>query len=125
MSEVRHTTEDDWDLWRAIRLRSLRDSPDAFGSTYEREVDFAETDWRERLHLGPRVVVVEDGHPVALGGGVPAPDGLMVFGMWTDPEHRGRGHATTVLDAVVGWAVNSLWSSFALGPKPTARLLVT
>lgn len=104
MSEVRRVTEDDWETWREVRLRSLRDSPDAFGSTHVREVGFTESDWRGRLHRGPRVLVVEDGHPVALGGGVPYPEGLMVFGMWTDPAHRGRGYATAILDLVVGWA---------------------
>ena len=28
----------------------------------------------------------------------------MVFGMWTDPAHRRRGHANAVLDVVVAWA---------------------
>ncbi|MEO5852595.1 MAG: bifunctional GNAT family N-acetyltransferase/class I SAM-dependent methyltransferase [Nocardioides sp.] len=101
---TRRATEDDWETWREIRLRSLLDSPDAFGSTYDRELAFTEADWRGRLHQGPRVLVSVDGCAVALGGGFPVPEGLMVFGMWTDPAHRGHGHATAVLDVVVGWA---------------------
>lgn len=95
---------DDWETWRDIRLRSLQDSPDAFGSTLEREAAYDEADWRERMRLGPRELVVEDGLAVALGGGFPVDQTLMVFGMWTAPGHRGRGHATVILDAVVGWA---------------------
>ncbi len=95
---------DDWEVWREIRLRSLADAPDAFGSTYERELAFAEDDWRERLKAGPRVVVLLDGRAVALGGGFPRDDELMVFGMWTDPAHRRHGHADRVLDVVVQWA---------------------
>lgn len=95
---------DDWEAWREIRLRSLAESPDAFGSTYDREIAFTEADWRERLAKGPRFLVVTDGVPVALGGGFPLPHGFMVFGMWTDPAHRRRGHSWAVLDAVVGWA---------------------
>lgn len=95
---------DDWEAWREIRLRSLADAPDAFGSTYEREQSFTEDDWRDRLSSGPRVVVLVDGQPVALGGGFPRDDGLMVFGMWTDPGHRRQGHAYRVLDEVVTWA---------------------
>ena len=104
MREVRSVGPDDWEAWRLLRLRSLRDSPDAFGSTYEREAPFAEALWRERLTQGPRVLVLEDGEPVALGGGFPVDAGLMVFGMWTDPAHRGRGHARAILDVVTGWA---------------------
>ena len=96
--------EDDWQAWRDLRLRSLADAPDAFGSTLERELAFSETDWRDRLKKGPRVLVLVDDVPVALGGGFPNGDALMVFGMWTDPAHRRRGHADAVLDVVVGWA---------------------
>ena len=104
MSEVRRVGQDDWEAWRDIRLRSLAECPDAFGSTYAREVDFVEADWRERLRKGPRVLVLTHGQPMALGGGFPVPEGLMVFGMWTDPGHRRLGHANAVLDVVVGWA---------------------
>lgn len=104
-TEVRRVDGDDWELWREIRLRSLLDSPDAFGSTYDAELGFAEADWRQRLKRGPRVLVLADDRPVAMGGGFPLPGHrLMVFGMWTDPAHRGRGHARAVLDVVVGWA---------------------
>ena len=34
---VRVVDGDDWRTWREIRLRALRDSPSAFGSTYARE----------------------------------------------------------------------------------------
>ena len=100
--EVRRVHPDDWEAWRDLRLRSLAESPDAFGSTYERELGFTEDLWRDRLKSGPRVLVLVDGEPVALGGGFPYDDGLMVFGMWTDPAHRRRGHADAVLDVVVG-----------------------
>ena len=104
MADLVTLQSDDWETWRAIRLRSLLDSPDGFGSTYERECRSTEDDWRERLRQGTRVVVIADGRPVALGGGFPMGGTAMVFGMWTDPGHRGRGHATAILDHVVEWA---------------------
>jgi ribosomal protein S18 acetylase RimI-like enzyme len=99
MSELRWLVPDDWKLFRKIRLRALADSPDAFGSTLERELTFTEDDWRHRLW--EPVVVVMDPIPVAVGGvfdldGVPH-----VWGMWTAPEDRGRGHARYILDAVL------------------------
>jgi ribosomal protein S18 acetylase RimI-like enzyme len=99
MSEVRRLGPDDWAAFRDIRLRSLAGAPDAFGSTLEREQAFAESDWRERL--GGHVVAVEDPLPVSVGGVFERDGDLHVWGMWTDPEHRGRGHAHTVLDALI------------------------
>ena len=103
---VLRVTGDSWQTWRDIRLRSLRESPDAFGSTYEREVAFTETDWRQRLGgAGPCVLVTSGEDPVAMGAGwCHEPGRLMVVAMWTDPKVRGRGIGTRVLDEIVGWA---------------------
>jgi ribosomal protein S18 acetylase RimI-like enzyme len=99
MGEVRRLGPDDWAAFRDIRLRSLADSPDSFGSTLEREQAFTEGDWRTRL-TGP-VVVVEDPEPVAIGGTFDNDGVLHVWGMWTDPAHRHRGHAWAVLEALL------------------------
>ncbi|MGC4109653.1 MAG: N-acetyltransferase [Nocardioides sp.] len=99
MAELRRLGPDDWETFREIRLRALADSPDAFGSTLEREQGFTEDDWRQRL-AGP-VYVVVDPHPVSVGGIFEGEGHLHVWGMWTDPDHRGRGHARSVLDAVI------------------------
>lgn len=98
MSEARRLGPDDWEAFRDIRLRSLADSPDAFGSTFERERGFTEADWRQRVS-GP-VYVVEDPAPVAVGGIFDREGISQIWGMWTDPAHRGRGHAHRVLDAL-------------------------
>ena len=97
-------TADDWTVLREIRLRALADSPDAFGSTLEREQGFDEQDWRRRT-VRPVLVVEVDGRRVAMGGTF-ADDGVLhVWGMWTDPEHRGSGHGRALLDALVAPAV--------------------
>jgi ribosomal protein S18 acetylase RimI-like enzyme len=99
MTEVRRICADDWQTFRDVRLRALADSPDAFGSTLEREQAFAEADWRRRLS-GP-VVVVLNPHTVSVGG-LFDDDGVShVWGMWTDPAHRRRGHARTILDSLI------------------------
>jgi ribosomal protein S18 acetylase RimI-like enzyme len=99
MSEVRRLGPDDWKDFRDIRLRSLADSPDAFGSTLDREQEFTEEDWRRRL-TGP-VYVVDDPYPVAISGIFDNDGTPHVWGMWTDPAHRGRGHARRLLDALI------------------------
>src|SRR6478672_7337242 len=39
----------DWAAYRELRLRSLRESPDAYGSTYAFEADFSPELWQQRL----------------------------------------------------------------------------
>lgn len=99
MAELRRLTPDDWQDFREIRLTSLADSPDAFGSTLEREQAFTEADWRRRP-TGP-VYVVDDPRPVAIGGIFDNAGTPHIWGMWTDPAHRGRGHARRILDALI------------------------
>jgi len=98
MTDVRRLRPDDWETFRDVRLRSLADSPDAFGSTLEREQAFTEHDWRQRV--SGAVFVVLDPGPVAVGGIVVHDDVGQVWGMWTDPAHRRRGHARRILDAL-------------------------
>jgi ribosomal protein S18 acetylase RimI-like enzyme len=98
---VRVLDPDDWDIWRDLRLRSLADTPDAFGSSLERELDFTEGDWRRRLE-STAVVAFVDGTPAALGGSFQVRAGwVQVVAMWTDPAYRRRGLSRAVLDALV------------------------
>lgn len=99
MAILRRLGPDDWEAFRGIRLRSLAGAPEAFGSTLEREQGFVEADWRRRLS-GP-VYVVDDPAPVAVGGLFDHDGVSHVWGMWTDPEHRDRGHARRILDALI------------------------
>lgn len=109
MSEIRarNITPDDWEDWRDIRLRSLLEDPDAFGSTYARESQFDESTWRARTDgiSGPAMLAYADDKAVGMGAGwLYEPGRLMVVAMWTEPAWRGRGVGLILLDQVVGWA---------------------
>ncbi|MDG4791256.1 GNAT family N-acetyltransferase [Micromonospora sp. WMMD1102] len=98
---------DDWKSWREIRLRALRQDPEAFGSTHEREAAFTEPEWRYRLDgaSGPSVLAYAGDELVGIGAGwLYEPGRLMVVAMWTEPDRRGAGIGRQVLDHVVGWA---------------------
>jgi GNAT superfamily N-acetyltransferase len=114
---VRVATEADWRTWRDLRLRALSDSPDAFGSTYERELALTEDDWRRRAagaanavsvgagDPGPAVLAFAGDQPVGIGGGYcDLPGWLHVVAMWTDPAWRGRHVGEQVVNALDEWA---------------------
>jgi GNAT superfamily N-acetyltransferase len=106
---VERAGPDDWRAWREIRLRGLRTDPDAFGSAWQREHDFTEAQWRERLATSYAVLARVGAQPgtaaVATGGLVtPEPGVCQVVAMWTAPEHRGRGVGRAVLEHLLGAA---------------------
>lgn len=100
-------------LYRAIRLRSLADSPDAFATTLaEQEAHGPET-WAARLSAA--AISGKDCPLVAEWNGEPAGlvwakvDGaddavVNIFQMWVSPESRGRGVAAALLGEAIAWA---------------------
>jgi GNAT superfamily N-acetyltransferase len=106
VTTVREVGGQDWPTWRDIRLRALQDSPDAFGSTYARELDFTEADWRRRLEDPEAVSVLafDGSRPVGMGGGFPdRPGWLHVVAMWVEPAQRGQGIGQSILQAIHCW----------------------
>jgi GNAT superfamily N-acetyltransferase len=114
MTRVERLREDDWAVFRELRLRSLLDSPEAFGSTYGDESSWTEGPWRDwaagRWRGGTAVVFAgrgDDGAAVgtATGAEYDAEAGVAhVYAMWVAPDARGAGVGRALLDAVAGWA---------------------
>jgi GNAT superfamily N-acetyltransferase len=106
--------EDDWVAFRDIRLRSLLDSPDAFGSTYGEESSRAERAWRDwaagRWRGGVAVAFAgRDPTGAVVGTATGAefeadPRVAHVYAMWVAPEVRGAGVGHALVDAVAAWA---------------------
>lgn len=100
---------DAWERWREIRLRALRDAPDAFGSSFEREEAYTESDWRRWLTLGPTWIAVVDERDVGIicGGQHHSAEIPWVYAMWVEPTVRGTGVAESLLGVVIDWARQS------------------
>jgi GNAT superfamily N-acetyltransferase len=98
---------EDWEELREIRLRALADAPDAFGAVLAEVEAYDDRVWRDRLATNnPTYVVREATGTVAMAGGFAPPDSSVAFvwGMWTAPAARGRGHSSALLHTVVTWA---------------------
>jgi ribosomal protein S18 acetylase RimI-like enzyme len=81
----------------------LRDAPEAFGSTYERERAFDEAVWRGRLSDPTQVAVLARAGDTVVGMGAAFPDRpgwLHVVAMWVEPAWRGRRVSHRVLEAL-------------------------
>ncbi len=97
--DLHEVAEDEWELWRDLRLRMLAADPDAFGSTVAREEAFTEADWRRRIGGSPSFVALVDGRPLGTGALVQEESGSWaVVAMWVDPSARGRGTGRRVLE---------------------------
>jgi len=110
---VRPLAAHEWPLYRALRLRALREAPDAFFSTLAEEEARTDADWAWRLHLGAgsgrdRPLVAQLGEaPVALAWAkvdAEEPATVNLFQMWVAPEARGHGVAAALLEAALAWA---------------------
>jgi len=106
---VRRLVVSDAPTLRDIRLRALQEAPDAYGSSYEREVAFTDDVWRDRLlpggnpHFG---AFGDDGTLVALTVGEldgDDPDGVFVLAVWIEPSARGGDLLARLVDQVAAW----------------------
>jgi L-amino acid N-acyltransferase YncA len=110
---IRILTGDDAAAYQALRLRGLRESPAAFGSTYENEAGIPLQEIAERLARGASGEDLTFGAFEEGGGALVGLASLRrgrslktrhragVWGMYVAPEARGRGVGHALMDALV------------------------
>ncbi len=99
---VRVLGEEDWQVYRDLRLSALKESPGAFVAGYDEESAYDEQLWRDRMVRAHRLAAESDGGPVGtvcLGVHEDEPDAGEVFGLWVAPEARGTGVAWKLVRA--------------------------
>jgi GNAT superfamily N-acetyltransferase len=109
--DIRRMGPDEWPTVRKVRLAALLDTPDWFWATYDEEVDKPESWWRDFVDAGAWFVAYIGQRPVGIAAGIRI-DGLeesalQLISMWVEPESRGRGIGTKLIDAVKAWARSS------------------
>lgn len=108
-TEIVRIGADDWREFREVRLASLADAPEAFGSTYADWVAAGEDRWRSRMAGVPLTLVARDGdRTVGVACGCPAElegaEAVELISMWVSPAVRGTGVAARLIAGVVDWA---------------------
>ena len=124
----------DWEQYRSIRLASLSDSPDAFGSTFDAENAQDEEHWKTRLQNAdpsvnfPAVAVMND-VTIGIAWGrieiVPQRIGH-IYQMWVRPDSRGVGVGSAIMGSLIGWFdakdIRSIYLGVTCGESPARRL---
>ena len=112
---IRAIGEEEWPLWRKLRLRALADSPDAFRSTLEKESNQPDTSWAEIVGttaehpLGGLWIATVDGEGAGMlfGRIDPGHMTLQVGAMWVAPEFRSHGVGSGLIEAALAWGRTS------------------
>ena len=132
---VRKFEPAEWLVYKELRLRSLAESPDAFGSSLPVEKERSAHEWQHRVSAGTSSLM--DLPLLALVGSAPAglawakvdqadPSLVALFQMWVAPEHRGLGLGSQLLQAAISWArarnAAAVCLGVTLGDSPATRL---
>jgi ribosomal protein S18 acetylase RimI-like enzyme len=122
--EVRAVRASDAAPLRALRLRALADTPDAFATASDEEASRPDSDW-ERLARDSEVAdagviyAAIDGERwlgMAAGRWYDRENGIAhLWGMWVDPELRRQGVGERLVQAVRGWVSARGGRSLRLG----------
>ncbi len=108
--EVQRARAVDWQRIRAIRLRALADTPDAFGTTLAQDEARPDSEWQSRAKnddVAHFLAISSDQDSVGLAVGAPYTgytDAAGLFGMWVAPEVRCHSVGRALVQAVIAWA---------------------
>ena len=113
---IRILIESDAHLYQELRLNALKINPEAFGSTYEREVEFSLETVKDRIKpLRDKFVVGAFDNRNSLVGivtfiretNLKIQHKGNVFGMYITPDSRGQGLGKSLMKEVISRAKNS------------------
>jgi RimJ/RimL family protein N-acetyltransferase len=109
---IRRLNPGEAEIYRIVRLDSLRESPEAFSSTYQAALDRTHESWLSQCDASASgrdratFIVLAD-RPIGVAAlyrddEVPTEGELLQ--VWVCPSSRGGGIATELIDTVVKWA---------------------
>ena len=99
-------------IFKAVRLRALKDSPFAFGSTYAWESQFTDDEWLRRAEnwngiTGAGFLAIDKQEACGIAGSFldeKYPAHARLVSMWTAPTHRMRGVGALLVRSAEDWA---------------------
>jgi GNAT superfamily N-acetyltransferase len=113
----------DGSVLKEVRLAALLDSPFAFGSTYDAEVNRTDEEWKRWAtlasagHDSVTYLAWMDRRPTGIVGGYRSEqltDAVDLVSMWTAPHARRSGVGRLLVQAIIDWAIETGSSSIGL-----------
>ena len=113
MTTIRRIQMGEVELYKQIRLASLKDAPYAFETSYESAVQRSDATWRERAESGAQgsdgatFLAFSESRPVGIAAIIRSQgqlDMAELMQVWIHPDFRGTGAAWDLMDAIFGWA---------------------
>jgi ribosomal protein S18 acetylase RimI-like enzyme len=112
MIEVVPVTAKNALAFKAARLRALRDTPTAFGSTHAQESLLSDADWVTRAsqwsgESSVLYLATDEGAACGLAGSFLEQDDATrayLVSMWTAATHRRRGIGRRLVNEIIAWA---------------------
>jgi len=108
---IRRVEPTDWATLRDLRIRSLRDAPQAFGQSVDDALRQSDEDWahlaRQASVGDRRTWLIAESGDASIGvvqGRRRPPSDLLVFSMWVDPSYRRHGIGAALIEAVMDWS---------------------
>lgn len=107
---IRRVRAEEWRELRNIRLRALRDAPDAFETRHDDAANRPEEwwiDWAARSAAGDGQAMFlawESNHPVGIVGTYVEDQRCWLISMWTDPSMRRRGVGAALVEEAARFA---------------------
>ena len=111
---IREFKENEWSLYKKLRLESLMDSPDAFGSTYENEIKKNDLEWRNCLiesitsKMSFPLIAEYNNKPAGLAWFNIEEENYeksVLYQMWINPKFRNRGIGFKMLKEYKDWSI--------------------
>ncbi len=112
--KIKHLQEQDWKLWKEIRLEALKLHPEAFGSSYEEESLWEQEKFKQGLVKNNIFgAFIKDKLVGVAGFSIYNPQKLrhkgMLFTLYVKKESRNQGIANQLVEAVISYASSKVF----------------
>jgi ribosomal protein S18 acetylase RimI-like enzyme len=111
-TSIRRLRAPEWQLLRALRLRSLEDAPEAFGQPLTEAAGLSTLEWQRKTLQSSSGddrswLVAQRGRDMIglVHGRRRSPATLLLFSMWVDPRSRRSGVGRQLIESLEAWAV--------------------
>lgn len=107
--EIVHLSANDWREFKELRLKALKDEPQAFGKSYEEAAKDSDDAWKSRLESAGSgrswsVFARVNGKLVGMiGAGIHSdePDKVWIHATYVDSDYRGRDIAKKLMQTIL------------------------